>query len=378
MSLEQIIISHLRNLSDVSIDLHPKFNIFFGQNGSGKTSVLEAIHMLNMGRSFRSRYIRRIIQHEHDSTTLFSRLTHKDTTIKVGTERDKQGNIRIKINDETAQSPIEITKLFPLLLICPDSHGLLSAGPKFRRQFIDWGLFHVEQTFYPQWQTVQRAIKQRNAALKQYRYESEHVVLWNTELIRSAYILNDLRKRHVAELAPLFSEHLSRFLPDLEITLSYYPGWNEDDGLETVLNHSLSRDVDLGYTQYGPHRADLKIRINNVPVHEFLSQGQQKLTIYAMRLAQGQLLKNSTNRSSIFLVDDLPAELDIRKRAIVVDALSELEAQVFITGAEQSELKHIEEHYDCYSFHVEQGKINRTKTESRTLSQPSQFTEQSA
>ena len=350
--LTTLSINNVRNLTSLSVDVGPQFNIWVGPNGSGKTSILEAIHILNTGRSFRTRLVNRVIRHDDDQLRVFGKLMHNDQEMALGVERQRSGDTRIRLNQETMKSHVEITRMMPLLVICPDSHRLLSAGPKYRRQFIDWGMFHVEQLFYTHWQRAQRAIKQRNAALKQHAKPVD-IALWDRELISAAEILNEMRQRYLEALKPVFVNINPKLLPDYEINLYYQPGWNLEEGLANVLEASLQRDYQQGYTQYGPHRADLWIRYHKTPVQDVLSQGQQKLTIYALRLAQGQLLKTLTDKSCLFLIDDLPAELDMNKRSLVADALLELESQVFITGAEESELRDLIGVSSSKLFHVE-------------------------
>jgi len=217
----------------------------------------------------------------------------------------------------------------------------------------------VEHSFYPHWQRAQRTIKQRNAALKAKAHPTE-IHLWNTELIPAAEALNKLRHQYTDQLIPIFANLLTTLLGENNINLTYQAGWNQEQGLEQVLEADLPRDLQLGYTQHGPHHANLLIRCGKTPAQDILSQGQQKLTIYALRLAQGKLLKKLTDKTCVYLIDDLPAELDIQKRAQAAKVLTELNAQVFITGAEKNELTDLCKFKDTQLFHVEHGTISPT------------------
>ncbi|HVV67638.1 MAG TPA: DNA replication/repair protein RecF [Gammaproteobacteria bacterium] len=351
-------VNNVRNLVDVKLHPAERFNLFYGANGSGKTSLIEAIYFLGLGRSFRSRLHSRIIQHGATHFSLFSQIQCGSQLLPVGMERHINGDSRIRIAQENVRSIVEVTRLLPLQLLNPDSRFLLLGSSKLRRQFIDWGLFHVEPTFLKSWQHAQRALKQRNAALKSHASHTL-VRLWDAELEVAAQVLHQQRKAYVAELTMVFSRIIQEFLTaGSAVSLQYKSGWDESLGLNEVLEKSLSRDLQLGYTQYGPHRADLLIRVDRtLPAQDILSQGQQKLVVYALHLAQGILLKQQTGKRCIYLLDDLAAELDTESRHRVASVLSEIDAQVFVTGVDRQALVELEQVCESRLFHVEQGKI---------------------
>lgn len=351
-------VNHLRNLVDVKLHPAERFNLFYGANGSGKTSLLEAIYFLGLGRSFRSRLHSRIIRQGATHFSLFSQIQCGNQLLPVGVERHTNGDGRIRIAQENVRSIVEVTRLLPMQLLNPDSRFLLLGSSKLRRQFIDWGVFHVEPAFFQFWQHAQRALKQRNAALKSHASHAL-VRLWDAELDAAAQILNQQRKKYVVELAAVFSGIIRGFLTGGEtVSLQYKPGWDESQGLNEVLEKSLSRDMQLGHTQYGPHRADLLIRVDRtLPAQDILSQGQQKLVVYALHLSQGILLKQQTGKRCIYLLDDLAAELDAESRRRVALVLSEIDAQVFVTSVDRQTLAELEQVSEFKLFHVEQGRV---------------------
>lgn len=361
MSLINLSINNLRNLREIKIPLTPKFNLFYGINGSGKTSILEAIYFLGLGRSFRNRLNNRLINYDDDHFSLFSQLNHQNQTLGVGVERHSNGESRIRINQENVRSALEITKLLPLQLLNTDSRQLLTAGSKLRRQFIDWGTFHVEPQFLSLWQQTQRIIKQRNAALKT-QSKPALIQLWDHELLTAATQLHLLRQNYIAELIPVITEILSIFFTTpQQLTLRYYPGWNEETGLEQTLKNDFSRDLQHGYTHHGPHRCDLHIRIKgNIPAQDILSHGQQKLLVYSLYLAQGQLLGRQTGKHCVYLLDDLAAELDKTNQQRVGQVLNEINAQVFITAIEPESFEDFApQEIERTMFHVEHGIIHQ-------------------
>lgn len=357
MTLISLAVQNLRNINDARLLLSPRFNVLWGANGSGKTSFLEAIHYLSLGRSFRTRSHSRVINHQAEYFSLFAQVQQADSLVAVGLERRASGESRIRIDRETAQSALGLAKLLPIQLLNTECRLLLTGGAKGRRQFMDWGVFHVEPGFYTDWHQVERALKQRNAALRSGSPRSL-IKIWDTELERVAVRLSQFRRCYVAQINPIFSKIIEEFLPDSPVSLVYRSGWDEEIGLADVFEQSFSRDLQLGYTQYGPQRADLLIRLDNtIPACEILSHGQQKMLVYALRLAQGILLRQQVNKRCVYLLDDLPAELDKENRERVALALVKIAAQVFITGVERAALSGLESLVEAKMFHVERGVI---------------------
>ncbi len=357
MKLLRLKATQFRNLVSVNIEPHAHFNLLFGANGSGKTSILETIYFLGLGRSFRTSQASRIIHYEHDSLSVFGQIEGEGgITLNTGIEKNRQGKVRIKVGNEVVGSLVELARALPLQLINPDSYSLLNGGPGPRREFLDWGVFHVEHHFFPLWQRYQRALKQRNASLQQGRPAAQTKV-WDTEMVTAAEELSRMRREYLEKLTPVFFAILAELIELDELVVTYAPGWNKDHSLQEILEAAFHRDAVLGYTQYGPHRADIIIRVNTIPAQDVLSRGEQKLLVLALRLAQGMLLRELTGKKCIYLLDDLAAELDLDRRAHVVQVLARLQAQVFATAVERDALSDLSQHCETKMFHVEQGKV---------------------
>ncbi len=357
MKFTRLEVKNFRNLSNILLDLNSGINILYGDNGSGKTSLLEAIYFLGLGRSFRSQLLRYIITHNHDNLVIFARIQDQgESTIPIGIERSLNGFSRIRIAEQNINTHAELTKLLPLQLINARSYRWLEAGPKYRRQFIDWGVFHVEHSFLPYWQKMQRALKQRNTMLKQ-RLDQKQLALWDKEFIESSNILHNLRQKYIAALIPQFSELIGVLLNKTNINLEYHPGWNTEQPLQKQLEKNLFHDAQLGYTSIGPQKADLRFKVNSIPAQDVLSRGQRKLLICALQLAQGLLLQQRTGKNCIYLIDDLPAELDIKHRQHITDVLLNINAQVFVTGVNREDLNNLSINKNIQMFHVKHGEI---------------------
>jgi DNA replication and repair protein RecF len=348
---------NFRNLTSIQLEPSEYCNIFYGANGSGKTSLLEAVHYLGLGRSFRCHLLSRVIRYQTSRFSLFCEVQHGAATVPIGIERslDIQQN-KTRVSGENAQSHSELAKVLPLQLLNQDGYHLLNSGPKFRRKFIDWGLFHVEQSFFQLWKNITRILQQRNSLLKKFvRYEE--IKLWDEEFAAQSVSLHELRRQYTDNLLPIAYDLITRIFGGPKIEIDYYAGWNLSKNLLEVLRENLSRDLQLGFTQNGPQRADLRFTVDGVPVQDSLSRGQQKLFFFAMQLAQGILLKQSTGKQCIYLIDDLPAELDLQKRKIIFEILAELQAQLFVTCLNPNELTNLKLHQEIKMFHVEHGNV---------------------
>lgn len=354
MQLVRLKTTSFRNLAELDLEFSPCFNFIYGPNGSGKSSLLEAVYFLSRGRSFRSSLASRAIHYDAKEFNLFS-LILGQLSISLGLEKTRQGKTKIKIGNNH-NSISELAKILPLQLINPNSYQLLSGGPKARRQFVDWGVFHVEPQFFQIWQRFQQVLKQRNAALQQQAPVNQ-IKIWNLELIGTANEITILREKYLQQLTPLITELMHKLLTLPGLSIDFYQGWDKKFSLDSILVNSIARDYKLAYTQFGPHRADLLIKLNGNPVHEVLSRGEQKLLTCALQLAQGILLKKITAKSCIYLFDDLFAELDPVKQNILMNLLQGLEAQVFITAIEESLIKDLETSVLGKIFQVEQGEI---------------------
>ncbi len=349
--LTHLEINQFRNLSQLTLEPCQKFNLITGPNGSGKTSILEAIHMLGLGRSFRSRSSKSVIQEGKNALTVFG-ILGLDSETRVGIEKQRNNQNRIRIDQQDVASAASLAELFPLQVIHPDSYRLLDSGPRYRRQFLDWGLFHVEQHFFSQWQQLKHLLLQRNAALKTNLSKVE-IQLWDEKFIEVSTSIESMRHTYFEAYYPIFRSILTQVTPLSGITLHYKQGWNPDKSLAEILEKSFSRDFEKGHTQYGPHRSDLEVLVRGIPVQDILSRGQQKSLVYALRLAQGILFHQTAQKKCVFLIDDLCSELDQYFMEKVLDCLIQVDSQIFMTAVHPNSLEKALEGQESKLFHVE-------------------------
>lgn len=359
MSLSRLIINHFRNLDQVDIDLSPGFNFLIGENGSGKTSLLEAIFYLGHGRSFKSHISNRIIHYDHTHFTLFGQVEEAKHQWSVGLQKNRQGDSALKINGEDGKKIADLAHLLPMQVITPEGLTLLNGGPSYRRAFLDWGLFHQHPDFHAHWTNLKRLLKQRNAALQQVRHYTE-LKHWDIELAKTAHLVSQLRADYAEALRPEIEQTCQFFLPELTLGLSFHQGWEKESNYADILAESFERDRNIGYTMVGPQKADFRFKAQGLPVEDVLSRGQLKLLMCALRLAQGEYLVAQKQRQCLFLIDDFASELDPVKRELLAHRLRQNQAQVFVTAITQDQLQqmHWQTHHLDRLFEIKQGRLS--------------------
>ncbi|MBD1559218.1 DNA replication/repair protein RecF [Vibrio sp. S9_S30] len=358
MPLTRLIVQTFRNIEACDVELSPGFNFLIGPNGSGKTSLIEAIYLLGHGRSFKSSLTGRVIQNGCDELFVHGRFLNQDQfELPIGINKQRDGSTEVKIGGQSGQKLAQLAQVLPLQLIHPEGFELLTDGPKFRRAFIDWGVFHTESHFYDAWGRFKRLNKQRNALLKTATHYKE-LSYWDQQMATLAENISQWRQEYVENMKKVAEEICRTFLPEFDIQLKYYRGWDKETPYRDILENNFERDQSLGYTFSGPNKADLKIKVNGTPVEDVLSRGQLKLMVCALRVAQGQHLTQMTGKQCIYLIDDFASELDSQRRQRLADCLKATGAQVFVSSITESQVVDMLDD-NGKMFHVEHGTIEQ-------------------
>ncbi|KUJ83095.1 DNA replication and repair protein RecF [Microbulbifer flavimaris] len=331
--LTRLALSGFRNIAAGDLQLGAAVNLFYGANGSGKTSILEAVHMLATGRSFRSRQHQSVIQRGSERLTVFGRL---DNGVSLGVERLSSGGGRIRVNQVAAESSSQLAQLLPLQLINSDSFAALEGGPGVRRRLLDWTVFHVEHHYLDALKGYQIALRQRNALLRRGKIEQEQMGIWEDRLVSHAAVVDKQRARVFADLEREVFSLISRLPESLltEVSIRYRRGWKQGSDLGEALRAARETDLTQGHTRVGPHRADLAFAVEGQPAQTILSRGQQKMLVCALRTAMARVVAG-TSRLPVFLIDDLPAELDSEHQQLFATWLTESAGQVLVTGIDK-------------------------------------------
>lgn len=363
MWFRRLEIHDLRNLELVSLELSPGLNYFYGENGAGKTAILEAVHLLARGRSFRTHQAVDVIRQGASSTTVHAVVVDEHRGEQaLGLSRGRTGRAELRINGQAGRRLSQVAALLPLQVMVPSLSDLVFGPPSERRQWLDWGLFHVEPSYLGALRGYVHALRQRNAALKSVaagELGRGGLDVWTDEVGRLGEIVSEQRDRYLQTLAPVATEVLSELAPSLPMELHYRQGWAVDQPLRKVLGDSVPREVKSGTSQSGPHRADVELRVSGLPAGTTVSRGQGKSVACALMLAQARLLRHTAQRSSVFLIDDIGAELDLPHSERFFGLLAALGAQILATSnSGPAALAGLPEAHTRV-FHVEHGAVRR-------------------
>lgn len=351
MALSSLFVQSLRNINEQELSFSDK-NVFFGDNGSGKTSILEAIHMLATGRSFRANHAH-VIQNNAPALYLRGILNaNSETPLKIALQKSRNNQHVIKCAGQEVSSISEVAKHLPVQVLHLLNYQLLQTSPEARRKLIDWGVFHVKHSFLSRWREFNQLLKQRNAFLRQQARPSE---VWDNLLIEACYEIHTMRQNVCDGWFTAAEPLITQFLDLSDISLHYHPGWDAEEPLEGIFQRNLNKDLQLGYTYAGPQRADLQIKAANIAAQHVLSQGQQKRLITALQLSQSAWVYDQNNLNGVLLVDDLPAELDFNAQQQIMKILAQINAQVFITCVDEPTARQLSEILKAKLFHVKHG-----------------------
>jgi DNA replication and repair protein RecF len=357
MSLLSLNINQVRNIHELSLEFSPKINLLYGANGSGKTSILESIHLLGMGRSFRTTQINHAIMHTSEAAAIQGEVQPPFSTHPIALKMLKHRAKRPEytVAQQPAQSVAELAHYLPVQLLHLEGYQLLAAEPDSRRRFIDWMMFHVEHSFFKLWQDFHRVLRQRNAVLKGFGDRAQ-LPYWTEKLGEYGQALHELRVTALKEWEGASLDILSEAPGVQQLTFQYDAGWDCAGSYRELLQTTLSKDIELGYTTAGPHRSDFKIHLGDTLARHVLSMGQQKTFVSMLQLAQCQWVAEKTQKVPILLIDDLPSELDPSAKKWLMKQLVNTPSQVFLTSVDPAGFEEIKDEKLNKMFHVEHGK----------------------
>lgn len=356
MYIKTLQLESVRNLKKIHCQAKPGVNFLYGNNGAGKTSVLEGIHIISRGRSFRPGRGNDWISRTKQSALLLADIDQTDNApteriVRLGVERERK-SWRARLGGQEVKSQPELAKALPVCLFEPETHQLILGGPEHRRRLLDWSVFHVEHSYLNYWRRYQRSLKQRNQALRDNA---------DASVIRSISVgMQHIAEALMTQRSAFFSRFQTEFnalLPgfsaeQLELSVKLQQGWNVSENLLDRWESELRNDIERGFTQSGPHRADIQIHADGRLARNWLSRGQQKLTALILVLAQQATMTTDNHPHPVMLLDDLESELDEERYQCLLTYLTSVPNQVWLSGVNQPLSGYVSQ-----LFHVEHGEV---------------------
>ncbi|MDB5968238.1 MAG: replication and repair protein RecF [Hydrocarboniphaga sp.] len=357
MHIRQARGENLRLYQKFELQANPRLNLILGPNAAGKTSLLEGLYLLGRAKSFRTSESAEILGPYGSSWSLFAEVENEDQVDRLGVGWNGSEQEQ-RLNGEKARTSA-LPKTLALQLIDPVGHRLVEEGPGYRRSYLDWGVFHVEPSFYAAWQRYQRCLRQRNQALRQ-NLPKAAISAWDEELSVSAEQVSESRRRHAEALGQHLGEWVETLLGISDTRVEFLQGWSTDIGYRKLLEDQLPQHRRLGGTTQGPHRAELKLWLAGQRAKGRVSRGQQKLLVAALVLAQCAILIAAGKPPPVILIDDFGAELSLAYQQRFVRALNDYPGQIFITAFE---LPAVLQKLPLSMFHVEHGSLTKVEYE---------------
>jgi len=354
MSISQISLTDFRNLRSTTLDLHPSLNLVTGDNGSGKTSLLEAIYVLCQACSFRTHHLKKAIAHGSNNFLIFGRFSD----YKAGLSKSDK-KLEIRIDSESIKKRSFLVNKTPINIVNADSFELITGSPQYRRSYLDWCLFHVEPSFNEHWLKFRHALRQRNRLLKS-RKDLNLLDYWEDYLVEPSLVLQDFRQLYCDEIAALLKTEMADLIDDMSFNIEYQRGWSKSLSLKEALLKDRDRDIRSGFTHSGIHRDNLQILADDYPAAEVLSRGQLKRLSLVLLVAALKIVKKKSHRPMILLIDDLRAEMDDEALNKIYRSLLRMDLQLFVTNIEDSIPRPLQGK-DFKMFHVEHGIIKPRK-----------------
>lgn len=368
MILERLELTHIRNIRRADISFSPSFNILVGPNGAGKTALLESVHLLVRARSFRAGNLNSLITHGTDELLVRAQGQSNDVAITLALQKKRHEPVRLRYNQADVRQVSTMAARVPIQVLLPNLADLVFGAPAIRRHWLDWGVFHHDNEYVSIFNEFRRCLRQRNAALR--HGERSAISVWTHRFAICADSIARKRESYLEAIRTPFSEALRELAPELNVTLELQPGWDLEN-TEEKLDKLYERELQYGYSQHGPHRADLRLRLQDMSGSQssrdaarVLSRGQGKCVASAMKLAQVALLQQK-GLETVFLLDDVAAELDLEHAHRFLRLLRATSAQMVATTVRGSAFSHSwrdSMDADDQLFNVDRGVIKGAKT----------------
>ena len=316
MHLTHLEVLGFRNVSRADVDLSSGINLLVGENGAGKTAILEAIYLLARGRSFRTTQSKQLIRHGDDELVVRAEVDTGQMVHRLARGKSRGGETKAKIDGESAHKQSRFAELLPLQTLLPGIADLVLDGPSIRREFVDWGLFHVEHQYLEISRRYRKALGQRSAWLREGHDGTFDKDPWAQDIAKQGALINHRRKGFVASLDQQTRRIFAALGAELEVQLIYHGAGDTEDAAAAMaqLAESYERDLRHGTTHIGPHRNDVDIAVNGTNAKNTVSRGQAKLIASAIVLAYCTELSQQSNVLPVLLLDDFGAELDSGRR----------------------------------------------------------------
>ena len=346
MYLKKIALYNYKNFAEATFDFDSKINCFVGQNGVGKTNVLDAIYQLANGKSYFNPVAIQNIKHGEDFFVIDGEFEKANRTEQIICSIKKGSKKILKRNGKPYDKLSEHIGFIPLVIISPADNDLIVEGSETRRKFIDSVICQLDATYLKQLISYQKVIVQRNALLKYFAlnriFDIDNLAIYDEQLQVLGTQIFEKRKVFISDFAPIFTKHHQQISDGAENVALVYESQLFEQNILELLENNLIKDRALQYTTVGVHKDDLSFQIDNFPIKKFGSQGQQKTFLIALKLAQFEFIKKRCGEKPLLLLDDIFDKLDEKRVTKIVEMVNNDDfGQLFISDTHQERTENI-------------------------------------
>ncbi|MCH3885377.1 DNA replication/repair protein RecF [Tenacibaculum aquimarinum] len=336
MYLQKITLVNFKNITSQTFDFQQKINCFVGNNGVGKTNVLDAIYYLSFAKSYFNPVAGQNIKHGEEFFMIEGDYLLNDRNEKILCSLKRGQKKVLKRNGKTYDKFSEHIGQLPLVIISPADRDLITEGSDTRRKFMDGVISQQDKQYLKNLISYNKILTQRNALLKYFAinrtFDALNLKVYDEQLIEYGVKIYDKRKEFLTQFEPIFNEKHAIISGKKEEVKLNYKSQLHEMSLENLLTQSLTKDKMIQYTTVGIHKDDLSFEIDEYPIKKFGSQGQQKSYLIALKLAQFEFIKQQANVTPILLLDDIFDKLDEQRVSQIIELVNNNEfGQIFIT-----------------------------------------------
>ena len=361
MYITEVSLQNFRNLAQLKIEPSEGINVIYGSNAQGKTNFLESLYFCAMGRSLRGKSDQQLIRFEEEESHIRMLVQRKQRYDRIDVHLKKDEKKGVAVNGLPVRKLGDLFGTLYAVIFSPEDLSLVKDGPGERRRFLDMELCQLSKVYYYDLQQHYRILKQRNNLLKEIQKKpqlQETLFVWDDQLAKYGERIIAARKRFLIRLDEIAAEKLSQLTGGRDHLQTIYKPNCEEGMLAEKLRKNIDRDIYFGSTQSGPHKDDILFSIDGREVKVYGSQGQQRTTALAARLAEIDLIREETGEEPVLLLDDVFSELDENRQKFLLQSIEGLQAFVTCTGIEDSVKKYISKDN---LFYVENGVITPQK-----------------
>jgi DNA replication and repair protein RecF len=347
MYLKNLKLSNFKNYPEAELELSPKINCFIGNNGTGKTNILDAIHYLSFCKSYFNSIDSQNIRHEEPFFAIHGIYEKNgDQNDRISCIQKVNHKKQFRLNKKDYERLADHIGLYPLVMISPYDRDLINEGSDIRRKFLDSVISQFDRNYLNDLINYNRALVQRNSLLRQFSeghfFDHELLDVWNKQMKPLGENIYERRSAFIRDFIPIFQDYFEFITGNKEKVSITYISQLDEMGYDELFIKSLEKDRILRYSTAGVHKDDLEFRIFDYPIKKYGSQGQQKSFVIAIKLAQFEYTKNLKGFKPILLFDDIFDKLDDTRVEQLIALVSKNSfGQVFITDTQRKRIEHV-------------------------------------